>query len=363
MATVLVVDDDKQVRDMVVATLTHAGYDTITGMDGAVGAQLAEQHIPDLIITDVNMPQVDGFELLRRIRSSPSTSTIPVIFLTAESNTPSLRKGMLGGAEDYLFKPISPADLLSTVKVQLEKRSAIEQKHQTTLRLLRKNITYALPHELRTPLHSISGYANLLVMDKGKTDPSEVLEFAENIVAASARLSRLIENYLVYAQLELVHADLSELQAMRNHIVKECGAIISNTATQRAKLVKREDDLQLDVCRLALRISEADLAKIILELVDNAFKFSKPGTPVFIRSLRQDDQLIITIQDSGRGMAPEEIDMLGAYMQFGRELYEQQGLGLGFAVAKRLIELHEGAISITSQPGEGTTVSVRFSVY
>lgn len=363
MTTILVVDDEKQVRDLVVATLNHAGYQTITGMDGAVGVQLAEQHVPDLIITDVNMPYLDGFEMLKRIRSVPSTSTIPVIFLTAESNTPSMRKGMLGGAEDYLFKPISPAELLSTVKVQLEKRFVLAEKHQTTLRLLRKNITYALPHELRTPLHSIAGYANLLVMDQGKTDPAEVLEFAHYISAASARLGRLIENYLIYAQLELVQTDLTEVQAMRNHIVKNCGAIMTNTAVQRAKLVHRVDDLQTDLCDLALRISEADLNKIILELVDNAFKFSTPGSPVIIRSVRQDDQLIITIQDCGRGMTAAEIDMLGAYMQFGRELYEQQGIGLGFAVAKRLVELHEGAISVRSQPGAGTTVSVRFSVY
>ena len=363
MATILVVDDDKAIRDFLSDTLEYAGYGVITASDGLSAVGLAEEHLPDLIISDVNMPYLDGFQMLERMREASQTNTVPVIFLTAQNNTSAMRQGMLGGAEDYLAKPFSPNDLLSSVKVQLKKRAVLEEKQQTTLRMLRKNITYALPHELRTPLSLISGYAHLLEMDQGKRSPEDVMESARIIASASARLERLIENYLIYAQVELICSDPSELEAARNHVVKNCASVIAASASHQAKKWKRADDLQLDLCNLALRISETDLSKIMLELVDNAFKFSTPGTPVFVQSMVEEDWLYIVIRDEGHGMTAEQIGLLGAYMQFGRELYEQQGLGLGFTVAKRLIELHEGEVKVNSKPGEGTTVTIRFCAY
>lgn len=346
MVTILVVDDEKQVRDFLADTLHYAGYSAIAASDGFSALQLAEEHIPDLIVSDINMPRLDGFEMLERIRKGPKTSTIPVIFLTAENNYRALRKGMLGGAEDYLAKPVSPHDLLSSVKVQLEKRAVLEEKHHSTLRLLRKNIIYALPHELRTPLHLISGYAHLLTMEQGMTQPEDIVQFARAIGDASARLERLIENYLIYAQLELILTDPVEVQAARNHLVKDCALVIAAAASECATKLNRANDLQLDLCHLALRISDKDLSKIIFELANNAFKFSQSGSPVLIRSFREEDLLHIVISDQGCGMTAEQIALMGAYMQFGRELYEQQGLGLGFTVAKRLVELHEGAVKV-----------------
>lgn len=360
MATILVVDDEKSVRELVADVLQASGHHTLLAADGAVGARLAEEHRPDLIILDVNMPHINGFQMLDKIRTAPQTSDIPVIFLTAEQGRTAMRRGMTGGADDYLFKPVSAYELLEAVEAQLKKRAAQEERHDATLRLLRKNIIYALPHELRTPLSIISGYTDLLLMNEGRATAKEVLEFAQAISAAGARLERLIENYLIYAQLELIHADPDELEAANNHFVRDCAPTIADAASERAAAHGREADLQLDLCHLALRISEKNLAKIIFELVDNAFKFSAPGAPVIVRSVCQDDLLYLFIQDAGRGLTGEQLKLLGAYMQFGRELYEQQGLGLGFIVAKRLVELHSGALRITSRPGQGTRISIRF---
>jgi signal transduction histidine kinase len=363
MSTILVVEDDTQVRDFLTTTLNFAGHTTVTASDGVSGIQRTEETTLDLIISDVNMPNMGGFEMLEQIRASSKHRGIPIIFLTADSNPSAMRKGMLTGAEDYLAKPVSPADLLAAVQVQLRKRAQIEEDKNTTLRLLRKNIIYALPHELRTPLHTITGYAHIMEMDEGKTEPQETLRMVRAIIGATERLGHVVENYLIYAQLELIHSDPVELEAARNHIVRDCSAIISAAANKKARAAGRAADLSLDLLPMALRISEDNLKKIILELVDNAFKFSKPGSPVHIRSKRVEDQLQILICDRGRGMTPEEIAQMGAYMQFGRELYEQQGLGLGFTVAKRLVELHGGAVKVDSLPDKGTVVTIRFSVY
>ena len=363
VATILVVEDDAPTRAFLCDTLHIAGYRTIYGGDGAIGLSLAEQHVPDLIIADLYMPRLDGLQLLSRLRETSHTRSIPVILLTAEKSLEVMRKGMLEGAEDYITKPVKARDLLSSIEVQLRKRAALEEKHQTTLRLLRRNIAYALPHELRTPLHVIAGYANLLEMQHGQDNHEAILEYARHITNATGRLERLIENYLVYAQIELIHADPTELEAARNHLVKDSSVIIEAVATSKANQFNRLDDLRIDLDRVAFRISEKDLSKIVLEVVDNAFKFSKPGTPVTIKSARKEDYFYIVIRDAGRGMTAEQIQLQGAYMQFGRDLYEQQGLGMGLTVAKRLVELHEGVLQIESQPGQGTRVSIRFSTY
>lgn len=363
MKTVLVVDDDKPIRDFIATTLKYGGFQALSAEDGPTGLKLAEQHKPDLIILDINMPEMNGFEVMQKIRSDERTNTIPVIFLTAQDNYSSMRKGMLEGADDYLVKPVSPTELMTAIKVQLSKRSIIEEKHNTTLHMLRKNIMYALPHELRTPISLISGYAALLEMDDGRAEPESVLKYARSIGTATARLERLIENYLIYAQVELILSDQAALEAARNHLIRDCGEIIESTAKERARNHHRETDLQLDLYHMALRISDKDLTKIIFELVDNALKFSEEGTPVRVQSARDNDFLSVQIIDKGHGMKPEEIVLLDAYMQFGREMYEQQGLGLGFAVAKRLAQLHGGTISIESQPDNGTVVTLRLSVY
>lgn len=361
MARILVVDDEKHMRDLLVDTLHSAGHSTLTAANGGDGLALAQEHLPDLIISDVNMPHMDGFQMLDQIRATEKVNTIPVIFLTAEDNTPAMRKGMLGGAEDFIAKPVSPHDLLLSVEVQLGKRAALEERHHSTLQLLRKSIAYALPHELRTPLHMIAGYAKILEMEGGRSLPEDVLESAHVIKDSATRLERLIENYLIYAQLEILHTNPTELEAAQNHLVKDCGTIIEKAAISRAESFNRPDDLHLDVAHLAMRISSKNLSKIIFELVDNAFKFSAPGTQVIVRSIQEGDRLVITIYDEGRGMSADEVNLLGAYMQFGRELYEQQGVGLGFTVAKRLVELHGGAVKVDSHPGQGTAVSLRFA--
>lgn len=363
MVTVLVVDDDVQMCSYVSEALEHAGYESMTAYDGLLGLEIAKEYLPDVIISDLNMPNLNGYQLLERLRHYPPTKTIPVILLTAENTTPAMRKGMLGGAEDYLPKPVSAHDILSSVKVQLQKRAALTEQHSNTLRLLRKNIIYALPHELRTPLTLISGFAHILEMDQGKNKPEEVLQFARSIISASTRLERLIENYLIYAQLELINSDPEELKAARNHVVKDSAVIIEATARDKAQEYNRPDDLNLDLCQVAFRISEDNLKKIMFELVDNAFKFSPAGSKVRVKSTRDGDTLVLYIHNMGRTMTPEQILMMGAYMQFGRELYEQQGVGFGFIVAKRLVELHEGRIKIESRPNRGTLVTIRFSIY
>jgi two-component system sensor histidine kinase/response regulator len=361
MSHVVVIDDDLPLLDSIVETLRVQGFSVEAARNGREGIHLVHEQIPDLVVCDISMPELNGYDVLRSLRGDPVTRSIPFVFLTGKVAREDFRKGMELGADDFLPKPFRSSELLEAVNTQLQKRTQLAEQYETTLRLLRKNIVYALPHELRTPLTGMLGYAELLQMDAEVLQPEEVATIASHISTSSRRLHRIIENFLVYAQLELIASDPEQLEALRNHVIGHTANIIHNEAVFQAEAAGRADDLVVQADRAAVQISEADLRKIIAELVGNAFKFSKPGSRVLVTAGRDTCGYVIRICDNGRGMTAEQIQNIGAYMQFERVLHEQQGLGLGLIIAKRLIEFHAGHFAIRSVPGQGTEVVVTFA--
>ncbi len=363
MADIVVIEDDLLTRNMIVDTLRVEGYNPKGVGQGNLGVQIVREWLPDLVLCDVGIPGMDGYKVLQELRQDSRTRTLPFIFLTARDRVEDMRRGMELGADDYIFKPFSPPELLNSVKTQLGKRQAIEREHETTMRQLRHNILYSLPHELRTPLAIILGNSELMVEDHDRLSQDDLLHMSEAIYKHSRRLYRLIENYLVYAQLEVVASDREQHEALRSNIVKDTAPIIEKQARQTAVAAGRGDDLEMTVSGVALRIAADDLRKIVTELVDNACKFSDPGTPIIVEASRDGDRYTFCVRDEGRGMSANQIRQIGAYMQFDRRMYEQQGLGLGLTVARRLVELHGGELKITSALGAGTSVCAHFALY
>ncbi len=200
------------------------------------------------------------------------------------------------------------------------------------------------------------------MMDYDKIGPEKILEYATWMVKSSERLQRLIENCLVYAQIELIAADPEQLKRLRNHQLTDVAAIITDKAQQEATAASREADLRLDLQNAALQISEDNLKKIVAELVNNAFKFSSSGREVLVASSVKDGVFDLRVTDCGRGMTADQIASIGAYMQFERALFEQQGLGLGLIIARRLVELHGGQMDIRSIPGKFTEITIHLPI-
>lgn len=358
MTTVLVIDDNREMRQATHAVLEFGGYSVMEAGDGNEGLELARSYIPDIILSDIVMPTMDGYGLIEALQNDPNTAMIPVIFLTALAEDHAMRQGMTLGADDYLIKPTQPQQLLKAIDTRLRKRARIANKHDSSLNTLRNNIVYALPHEMRTPLHLILGYADLLESSDETTSLNEVIEFGAAITQAGRRLERIIENYLVYAQLEVIAADPQEREVLRNNLTGEAHKVIEEAATQQASDRDRLPDLECHLEPAALRISRENLAKIVSELVDNAIKFSESGTPIRIVAGRADDCYMIDIEDKGRGMDAKQAGQIGAYMQFERTFYEQQGLGLGLIIVKRMVELHGGKMIVSNRLDGGTQICV-----
>lgn len=358
MKKILVIEDEQSVRDVILDILGAEDFFAIGAENGLVGVQMAQEQAPDLIICDMMMPELDGCDVLVKLRQNPMTATIPFIFLTAKAEKADLREGMELGADDYLTKPFTRSELLGAIAGRLDKQDAIDKQSQKKLDALRSSITLSLPHEIYTPLSGLLNLSKMLLDEYDVMEGHEILEVAEGLYTSSQRLHRVIQNFLLYAQLEIAATDPEKVRSFRSGSILVPEGLITDVATQKAHEADREADLQLELKNTALQVSETKLKKIVEELVDNAFKFSSPGTPVRVATVFSNSTLTLYVIDHGRGMTPDQIANVGAYMQFERRLHEQQGSGLGLTIAKRLAELQGGELTIESIPGKQTTVRV-----
>ena len=358
MKKILVIEDEQAVRENLLELLDEEEFEAIGAGNGKVGVELAKTHLPDLIICDVMMPELDGFGVLTTLRSAPDTETIPFIFLTAKADKMDLRQGMSLGADDYLTKPFTRSELLGAISVRFDKTAALEKQSQKKLEELRSSITLSLPHELRTPLNGILGFSQLLVQEWDSLEGQEVKEMAQGIHQSAERLLRLIQNFLLYAELELIAGDSARIKALRSGRVSTAASVIAEMSKCVAQRVGREADLQIELQDSSVQIAKVRLEKIVEELVDNAFKYSAAGTPVRVVAAPISQIFTLSVSDQGRGMTSAQIAEVGAYMQFERKLYEQQGSGLGLIVAKRITQLLGGELTIDSIPEKQTTVRV-----
>lgn len=358
MTKILVIEDETAIRENIVELLEAEEFEVLEARNGQIGINLAKAEIPDLIICDVMMPEIDGYGVIKALRTEPNTATIPFIFLTALADKSENRKGMEMGADDYLTKPCMPEELLKAISIRLEKQEIIHKKSQQKLDELRSSIALSLPHELRTPLNGILGFTSLLISDYESLEASEIREMLGYIHDSGERLYRLIQNFLLYAEVELIANDPERLKAIRSHETNHILNCITEIAIPKAIQAHRDKDLHLDIQDGIIKISPHRLQKIVEEILDNAFKFSPSNTPISITSNIKDKYYILRITDKGRGMTSEQIAEIGAYRQFERKLYEQQGSGLGLTLAKRLTELHNGKLIIESTPKQQTIVEV-----
>jgi len=360
MSKILVIDDEMWLRELVRMALGQKGFEVLEAESGTVGIDVARSVLPDLILCDVNMEKVDGYSTLSALRNDPATASIPFILMTGLADHAGMRHGMELGADDYLPKPFTIDALCAAVEVRLRKAQAVRQQAEKQLADLRDNISLMLPHELRTPLNGILAYAELLRTEAATLPPAEIAEMGQVIQQSGYRLQHLVENFLIYAQIEMLSVDPQKVGTLRFKQTLSPAGLIQEHARAQAELAQRAEDLLLAIEDSPAPISEEYLAKIVDELAQNAFKFSAPGTPVTVSYSESPDGPALTVADRGRGFSTEHITRIGAYMQFDRKFHEQQGLGLGLIIAKRLTELHGGTLSVQSERGVGTQISVNF---
>ncbi|MCO5251156.1 MAG: sensor histidine kinase [Candidatus Kapabacteria bacterium] len=230
---------------------------------------------------------------------------------------------------------------------------------------LKLNLSMSIPHEVRTPINEIMGMSNYLLnfLKSKKDDCDEDIEdIIIDIKNSAARLNNLFENFIYHTRLSVIATSMKDIQALHSQYSPYCESIIKEQAIIRSNKYSRLSDLDVHLVSAVIKIGEEYLAKIIDELVDNAFKFSKEGTKVSINSHIDGKMYVISIKDLGVGIPSDFLDQISSYTQFNRMKNEQQGLGLGLAIAYKIIDLHNGDIDIDSRLGEFTHVTIKLPI-
>jgi signal transduction histidine kinase len=344
-ASILNVDDNEIGRYTRTRFLTRAGFSVLEARNGESALQMARECKPDLVLLDVNLPDVNGLEVCRRLRTDPETGRIPVVFLTASRlGDPDVVLGLEAGGDNYLREPVDPAVLIATVRALLRAREAEEELARSNEQLRR--FSFVVSHELQEPLRMVKSYTQLLERRYAERLDAGAGEYMANVVEGVERMERFIRDMLSYSQsveggLDIREADLSTPVNMAllelEHRIHETGATV------------RCDPLPvvpIDVLRMS---------QVFRNLIGNAIKYRSEAAPeVVICSAEAPADYVISVQDNGIGIDPRYADSI--FVLFKR-LHgpDKAGTGVGLSVCKEIVEHHGGRIWVESQPGQGST--------
>jgi two-component system sensor histidine kinase/response regulator len=355
MSRVLIIDDSEETCSVIADILSGEGYEVSSAPEGGTGLAQAIATHPDLILCDIMMPGISGYEVLSALRREPSTAVTPVIFLTGMGGPEAVRAGMNSGADDYLVKPVLPADLIATVAARLERSAAVRREADSSLQELTEDLAGSLlPDQFLTPLTAVLGLASVL-MEEGAIQPGDIREVGRGILEAGQALQELIERFLTYAELQatqsVVRSGIPGAKAFQ---------AAGDEARSRAVRAHRSDDLQISGVPTPVPMAPDHWPLLIRELVDNALKFSRAGSPIALNLASDNGEPTLTVRDRGQGLPSQDLERLGHRAPFLKRSRDHAGLGLGLSVVRRLLQLYGGTLSFDTGSGKGTTARVRF---
>jgi DNA-binding response OmpR family regulator len=356
---ILVIDDDEAVRGSLRAILEFDGLVVEAAEDGEKALKIAVEFEPDLIICDVKMPGLSGHDVVRELRRMPQTAATPVMMLTASHDMDIMRKSMDLGADDYLTKPFTRTGLLKAIKTRMNRAMSIGEKAQLKVDEFLSSISATVPHELRTPLASIIGYSEFISNYSETISVEDILDMVKSIHSSGLRLHDTIEKFILFSRLSMLSASPGAAEALRGGRCSSSNAL-SQVLKRAQWLPDRFEDLVLCDTDIAFPMEEYHLYRAIEELLCNAVKFSEPGTPVTLAFESDGSVSSVRVTNFGRGMTPQQVELISAFKQFDRERFEQQGLGLGLVTLRMLADLYDGDLDIISELGGSTEVT--FSV-
>jgi len=377
MSSILVIDDEPNNFDVieVLLSVNEQNYTLHYASGGQEAIANLEMFQPDLILLDVMMPDINGMEVCRRIKAMSTWHAVPIIMITALATKEDLARCLEVGADDFISKPVSGLELRARVKsmlrikYQYDRIKTLSNLQENTINLLENNLDQlcgslvsTLPHELNTPLNGVFSVIDLLVQDHQDMSTEEVQELLEMAQQSAQRLEKLTKRFLQYARLEVLSNNPKTTQIENINSKVSTQILIKNVINAQAESCDRLGDVVCDLENIEVEISDRDFLSIVNELLENALKFSQPSTTVQINSQLKNGKFYLTISDRGRGMMAEQIAKIGAFTQFERKYYEQQGIGLGLKIVKKITELYGGEFLISSVYHQGTTVSIELPV-
>jgi len=346
MHKILIIEDDQALSEQIAQVLRFEGFEAREAANGKVGVAVAMSSVPDLVICDIMMPEMDGFAVLQALRDNPRTSLVPFIFLTALIASNDRRHGMEEGADDYITKPYKPEALLGSVRRRLEKRNRQIEEGRLRIEEVSLAVAVSVPQEILESLDHINTVTNLLALKYAGTDP-QVAAMQQSVAHESERLRRMMRRLHLFAQLSQLYANRFEL--MKTGALAETDALIERVARKVCRNWKRESDLVIASSPAQLPLREEYLELFVEELVDNACKFSEPGKLIEVQGRVQREFWSLAVTNRGFGMSADQIAHIGAFKQFWSGSKKPKGLGLGLALTQGIARLHGSEFVIESR--------------
>lgn len=358
---ILVVEDDELQRAACVAFLEALGQQPLVAADGEEAVQLFSAHTPDLILMDVLLPKMDGFESTRRIRALCGMQWVPIIYLTVLDGSANLVEGLEAGGDDYLVKPMNvdilEAKLRSTIRTLSLHRQIETSRNQlananTMLTLVNKELdtfAHSVAHDLKAPLRAINGYRSILAQDYASVLPPDALNLLERIGAGAMQMNALIDDILEYSRIERVAPNLTTCDLSR---------LIDNALDS---LHTKAHGLKVQIERKDTAVSiQADchgLELALRNLIDNALKFCcKADSPQIVLGFeRTAENQHLWVRDNGIGFDPQYRERIFDIFQrlHPEDIYP--GTGVGLAIVRKAMQRMGGHAWAESTPGSGAT--------
>jgi signal transduction histidine kinase len=354
---ILLVDDEPAVLESISDFLIYHDYVVTPVASGSQALQTMKEQAPDLIISDIIMPDMDGYAFYEAVRRNQDWATIPFIFLTACGHQTEVRRGLVLGVDDYLAKPFEPEELLEVIQVRLKRMQQIRQAAFSEVERVKNRLLNVFSHELRTPLTYIYGYVGFLEEQAETFDDDYFNMAVDGLQKGAERLTRLVEDLMLLVR---VDSGVAATEIERRHLVVNLSQIMDPLLEQ---LLSKAEAAQTTLHTEYPESFPLDCVPIYIEealarLGDNAIKFNKSGGNVWIRVQPQGEEILFSVRDDGVGIAAANLDSVFVrFEQIDRETTEQQGLGLGLTISRALVEAHHGKMWIESTPGQGTIVS------
>lgn len=365
MSTILVIEDEHELREEICALLGFEGYEVLSAPNGKAGVETATTFEPDLIVSDIAMPQMNGYEALMALRNIPNTMNIPFIFLTAKADRSFMRHGMELGADDYLTKPFTNSELLSSIETRLTKRYSQQAEIDLSLESAKQNLVRRVTHEMRTPLISVNMMQEIIdrqLDTLSKDDLRELIEIQRN---GHHRLTHLVEQMVIYTEFDTDHINGESIEDHLMHIT--VGDLVNVSINQGRSFACKDAFHPIHIHQSDAEIvimGELRLLKHALaEIIANALDFSPEDRPVEIDYYIQCESVYINIVDYGPGFNPTQISkLMEDFTQGDREKTEKQGLGLGLSLAQRIVDVHGGMLLVHASTIPPTCVTIKLPV-
>jgi light-regulated signal transduction histidine kinase (bacteriophytochrome) len=352
-ADILIVDDTPDNLRVLSAMLTNRGYEVRKALNGQRAIASVQSEPPNLILLDIKMPEMDGYEVCKQLKSSPRTCEVPIIFISALDDALDKVKAFAAGGVDYVTKPFQEAEVLARIEHQLRIQRLQHQLVEQNKELLRSNreleqFAYVVSHDLQQPLQSVTGFVKLLQLKYETMLDEMAQDYLNRIHETGSRMQRLIQDLLTYAQVDKQEQEFQRV---------DCNQVLNQVLENLQEAITTKSSTLTHDILPVVQGNEIQLIQLFQNLISNGIKFvpNNVNPKIHISATQQRNYWQIGIHDNGIGIKAENHEKIFEIFQRVHSAEKYSGTGIGLATCKKIVEQHKGQIWVTSQLGEGTT--------